>query len=387
MQKKKEKTVVIWSEGFPFKQNASNEKNSLIAKALIHAGYEVYITSKGSYGKNIKNEGTVNQIHYKCFSRNKVKLSIFKYLYAVLLEIRFLLSLTRKFHRVYLFGSYTSLIIYFFYSAFCEISKIRLVLNIMEWHINAHEKLSRLKRINSYFFDRFAFQLSAGTIAISDLIITNLKSFSNNSKYLFIPALTDVSKIDDIKRSDAAKFKYALYCGGIGYINVIETIIDAVRELGNDIHLVLVLHGKNSQLERVKLYISNIHLSDKIHIVSDLSYSDLINFYKNAFVLLVPLRDTIQDKARYPQKIAEYAACGRPIISNDVGQVGKDFSHKTDIYFANSYISTDLAKGIHEIFKNENLAKEIGKNARLKAEQYFDYLNYSVKLDLFLLYL
>lgn len=382
---KKEKAVIIWSDGFPYKQTALNEKNSLIAKALILAGYDVYITSKVAYKEKLKNEGTVDSIHYRNFSIHQIRPYFVQYIFAIISETRYILSLREKYNCVYLVGSYIPITIYLYYSIFCKISGVHIVLSIMEWHIAAHDYLSIPKRINAFLFDKYASRLSKGTIAISELIISNLKNFSSNTKFLLIPALTDINKIDEVKKKEVEKFKYILYCGGIGYIEVIEIVIDAFQKLKDEIHLVLILHGENRQLEKLKNKIANNRLSNRIHIFCCLSYSNLIQFYKNASVLLVPLRDSMQDRARYPQKISEYAACARPIVSNAIGQVGLDFCHKTNIYFANSFTSTDLAEGITTVLQDENMAEIISKNAREKAELYFDYRNYGNKLDQFLM--
>jgi len=384
IQKNKEKAVVIWSEGFPYKLTAANEKNSLIAKALIFADYDVYLTSKVTNNSGRDFEGTIDRIYYRNFSHNQLKTRFIQYIFGVISETRFLLLLKKEYKSIYLIGSYTSIVRYLLYSIFCKIFRINLVLNIMEWHIATNKDLSIPRRVNAFLFDKYAFRLSKGTIAISEFIISNLKRNKSNTKFLLIPALTDVFKIDNIEESQGAKFNYILYCGGIVYNEVIETVINTFKELKNGIHLVLILHGHNLLEEKLRNKIANDVYSDKIHVLSNLNYSSLIQYYKNAAVLLVPLRNSIQDKARYPQKIAEYSACSRPILSNEIGQVGSDFHHKTDIYYANSFTSNDLAEGIKLILQDEKLAEKISNNARKKAERYFDYKNYIKKLDQFL---
>ena len=43
--------------------------------------------------------------------------------------------------------------------------------------------------------------------------------------------------------------------------------------------------------------------------------------YKNATAHLIPLSNSIQDTARFPNKISEYLASAKPIITTDVGEI------------------------------------------------------------------
>jgi len=388
--KNNKSVVVIWSDGFPFKLTAFNEKNSLLAKALILAGYRVILTSKSSPPCNSNAYfGIFEKIQWRFFIQNQIQSRLVRSMVAVFSEMKFLLTLKKNFNKVYLVGSYYPFTVFLFYSLFCLIFNIRLVLNIMEWHIGVYRNSSIQKRINAFLFDKYAVKLSKGTIAISEFIISNLKHYSHNYKFIFIPALTDIEKIDAIQGTNQFSFPYVLYCGGLGYAEVIATIIDGFEEYykryGNmNIHLVLILHGKNEQFRALMDIILQTLSSKNVHLLNNLPFRDLIRHYKNASALLIPMRDTLQDKARYPQKIAEYAACKRPIISNAVGQIGFDFKHKSDIYFMPSYTSADLAKAIKEVIEDKKIAFTITENARLKAETYFDYKLYSLPLHNFL---
>lgn len=381
--------VVIWSDDYPFKHTAFNEKNSLLAKALILAGYDVTLTSLSSCDKEMTTVSGINDnIHWCNFDQKHIKFKPFRFFRAVLSEMRFILSLRKRYNKIYLISSYYPFPVFIFYYLFCKIYHIKLVLNIMEWHIDAYKYSLITKRIDAFLFDKFAVRLSKGTIAISELILSNLKRISSHSKYLLVPALTDLQKIDKVSLKNLYNFPYVLYCGGIGYLEVIELIIDGfeeycISEANNNIHLILILHGKKCQLEMLQKKITTKSFASQVHILSDLDYNDLITHYKSASALLVPLRNTIQDKARYPQKIAEYAACARPIISNQIGQVERDFKHKLEIYFMKSYSTKGLSTALKEVLSNTELAQIISCNARKKAESYFNYQIYSNIIDNF----
>lgn len=386
---KRNQIVVIWSEGFPYEISASNEKHKLIAKAITEAGYDVYLVSKRPYHDVKETYGVSEGIKFINFHKKEVQLSYLSFLNSTFKEFCFLKKLRSKYNRVYLIGNYSPFIIYFSYSIVCKLFNIKLVLSIMEWHISLYKNSGLVKKCNAFLFDKLAIHMSKGSIVISDMIFKNLSKSLNEEKIILIPALTDIHRIDQVIKEKIFPFKYILYCGALSYKEVITTIIlgfNKLVELGfnNEIHLILVLQGSPDQLNSFNAGLENIKCKNRIHVFSKLDYSSLIQYYKNAEVLMVPLRDTIQDKARYPQKIAEYTACEKPIISNEIGQVGTDFKHNHDIFFATDYSSEAICDSLKEVLSNLDLYQKLAINARIKCENYFHYSNYTKELDGFL---
>jgi len=254
----------------------------------------------------------------------------------------------------------------------------------MEWHLALLKGANITKRINAYFFDHFAARVSRGAIVISDYIYFKLASQKKNNKIIYIPVLTDIEKIDENDNSVNLGYKYFLYCGNIGYYDVVNLILDAYfvyRSLNPSYkeHLILVLSGENKLIDNFRSSIDAYVLSKDVNILSNIDYNILISLYKNSELLLIPLRESEQDKARYPQKIAEYSASGVPIVSNKVGQVGKEFSHKEDIYFADDFSSKSIAKAIQELMNDSELRNKIANKAKEKCLNLFDYKNYILK--------
>jgi glycosyltransferase involved in cell wall biosynthesis len=381
----KKKIVVIWSEGFPYKFSASNEKNKLLALAFANETTEVLIISKGFPPANKDAEGKFESVPFK-FMMYKKQNFVRLLLISTTREIKMLSKLKREHTKVILLASYTPIIYYAIFGLFAKILKYKLVLNIMEWHIAQHEKSSLVKKINPYLFDKFAFRFSSAAITISDYIESKLRSQKKISAIVKIPAITDLEIIQGLQFKSLNLKPYLLYCGNIGYKEVIDMLIDAytyylLNHSNSTLAFKLVLNGSKNQIEQLRKKIRLKKLENHIEILQSLEYELLISYYKNAAILLIPLRNSDQDAARYPQKIAEYAACGRPIISNRIGQVGIDFTHKKDIYFAESFNSIEYEKVIKNLLNNENLATNLGRNVTVLSQNLFDFRLYHLPLS------
>ena len=110
----------------------------------------------------------------------------------------------------------------------------------------------------------------------------------------------------------------------------------------------------------------------------------LYNYYKNAAALFIPLRPTIQDKARFPHKIGEYLASGNPVISTNYGEVKHYFIDRETMLIADVYNIDLFSDKMQFIIDNPGEAQKIGNNGKSLALSSFDYKVYGEKIINFL---
>jgi glycosyltransferase involved in cell wall biosynthesis len=99
-------------------------------------------------------------------------------------------------------------------------------------------------------------------------------------------------------------------------------------------------------------------------------------------LMLLPLKNTIASRGRWPSKINDYLAAGRPIVSTAVGDVSKLFE-EYNIGDATQDRPEDLAQSAAELLSNESRLKEMGQNARCVAEEKFAWPILGDKLEHF----
>ena len=100
----------------------------------------------------------------------------------------------------------------------------------------------------------------------------------------------------------------------------------------------------------------------------------------HAKALLIPLTDSIQDKARFPQKISEYLASGNPIITTNFGEVPFYFHDQKNALVANEYDINEYAGKFDFIVENPDISMQIGRNGKLTGLKFFDYNSYGVEI-------
>ncbi len=92
-------------------------------------------------------------------------------------------------------------------------------------------------------------------------------------------------------------------------------------------------------------------VKERILIYSNVPYTDLINLYRNSEALIIPMRNTDQDKARFPHKISEYCASDRPIITNSIGEISNYFN-ESNAYLCSEYDEQKYADVMDLLFLN-----------------------------------
>lgn len=99
-----------------------------------------------------------------------------------------------------------------------------------------------------------------------------------------------------------------------------------------------------------------------------LPQKSLVQYLGACDLLILPLKDTVSSRGRWPSKINDYLAAGRPIIASDVGDIADLFAHHA-IGYATKDDPEALAAACDSLLSDELLQKEMGRNARQLAEK------------------
>ncbi len=270
-----------------------------------------------------------------------------------------------------------------YYRIMSKLFRFSLISHYVEYRSSFKNRKKKWQRFNDVLFDKYFMFFVDGIIPISNFLITHIKESKKNLPMIKIPPLVDFSLYDNFVKNAKTK-KYFLYVGSAAYFNAIEKILEAYELINNrDYYLILILHG--SGIDSVLNTISNHRKKDLIEIKSNLDYNDLVKCYKNAEALLIPISNSIQDKARFPQKISEYLASANPIITTNYGEVRHYFKDNINALVAKDDDPFYLSEKMKYVINNPEISKKIGLNGYHTGLEYFDNNSYKILLKDFLL--
>jgi glycosyltransferase involved in cell wall biosynthesis len=115
--------------------------------------------------------------------------------------------------------------------------------------------------------------------------------------------------------------------------------------------------------------ISSLKLQEAVILTKTLQLEEIPTYLSAADVMVLPLLDNFVDGCRWPNRLLEYMACGRPVVVSSVGEAPKIVAkHKCGLV-AQSEEPTDLAQKIDYLLVHPQEAYEMGLRARLAVEQ------------------
>lgn len=370
---------------------AQTQRLLLIAKGLNEQKVNVHILCKyGTYsenGKNVEASGNYENIPYLYCSGESFRRSDFfrrniKKFRGVVLEFVFLFKKRIAGQLDYIFVSTNSFENAIYYFLLSKVLFTKAVIDNTEyWSSVNREKINFGDKI----YDFVTPILYDKVICISDFLFKHTLKFKNEKNILKIPAIVDFSKFSsETQKSDVNN--YILFCGSAVYFEIIDFIISSFEALENGcVKLVLVSsNGSNSDFEKLNIRIDSSPKKNLIVVKRDLSYEILVSLYKNSIALLIPLRPTIEDMARFPHKLGEYTASKSIIVTTNFGEIPNYFVDLKNALIANKYSIEEYAAKINFAIEQNDAIEKMKMNSFEIGLLHFDYKNNGKKTFNFL---
>ncbi len=287
---------------------------------------------------------------------------------------------------IHFFGSLTGA--YFFLrSTNCKNASI--IISLYSSKLGLHD-ISSLKFSDFLRDNRTRFLLNplAGTF-VPDFILKKVlnradriivDSYSHKSFYqrllgnnvIRIPHGVDTRKFRPIPKEKARERiglespkNIILYAGHSYLIRGIDDVIDAaklvLKKISN-IHLVLLLNPMpGSPINFIRNLASN-SLGNNVEVITKWT-KNIEDYYNAADVITLPYRCSAELPS-YPFVLLEAMACARPVVTTRIGAIPEIISNERNGVLINPKSPYKLANSIIRISKDDNFAKEIGRNAR-----------------------
>jgi len=366
--------IIINSSNYPYGY-ASVEKIKLIAKGLSLQDFTVYVINmfstlrKDKYPnhKTIGKSGKSIYIYSSgkaCAMKKASKLFLLPY---VLIKeaclINRILKVSEERNAII---QYSPFILVIWYFCLSKLLHFNLYINTMEYHVSIK------KSLNSKLFDHYSYGLAKGVIVISHFLQQLVLRKFPQKKILILPVTVD----HDLFNHDPGKTEdYILFCASAGHIRAIKFVIDSFNYVNNEtILLKLILNGTDQQIKIIQEYLDlKSNKRKKIELISELQYNELVKLYMKALVLLIPLYNDERDSARFPHKIGEYTAAGRPILTTNVGEIPYYFENNLNAFILNDISSDSYGNKLNELLNNRSTLDFVGIRGREVGLSYFDY--------------
>ena len=270
-----------------------------------------------------------------------------------------------------------------FYGLIAKTLRAPLVLLLVEHGAALDNRTSLGQKMGDRLFDKTIRFFVDGFLPISEYLVEFVKRCAPGKPYLKIPVLADFDLFAAVHRRPGPPT--FLFCSSAAYPDVVAFVLAAFEALAVDeAELVLVVSGRPGPMGRIRAAVNRSPRSRQIRLLSNLSETELIRRYVDASGLLIPLRPTRQDQARFPHKIGEYTASGNPIITTAVGEIPLYFEDGQSAFIARDYDPGLFAEKMRLVMERPDEARRVGEAGRRVGIANFDYRKYGPPLLSFL---
>lgn len=202
----------------------------------------------------------------------------------------------------------------------------------------------------------------------------NVDIFITPSKYLQNIAKADVSPIIHLpyfielrKFYELTNNYNLLFVGRLERIKGVEFLIQAASSIVKAFpQTTLTIVGDG----REKTYLLNLtkklQLEKHVQFLGWIGNKELDAYYKKASIIVVP---TVSSEA-FGLVILEAMRVGRPVIGTNVGGIPEIIDDGVNGYLVEPENPEQIAEKVMKLFSEEKLLKELGRNARKKAEAF-----------------
>jgi glycosyltransferase involved in cell wall biosynthesis len=360
---------------------AQTQRLLLIARGLQLNHCEVTVLCRnGTYSigqNNSEANGVFETIKYKYSSgysyrpNSFVKRNFLK-IKGVLNECLFLIKKRFSGELDYIFVTTNTFDKVLYYSILSKLLFTHSVIDNTEfWSAVKRQKWSFGEKLYDYLSPR----LYNKVICISDFLYTHTLQIKNETNVLKIPAIVDFEKFEDSSSQLESNGKFILFCGSAVYYPIIQFIIEAFEMIDQSkVNLVIVSsNGKPSDFKKINSRINSSPKSQFIKLKSNLEYIALVQLYKESIALLIPLRNTKEDTARFPHKLGEYTASKSIIITTNNGEIPNYFTDMQNALIANKYDTKQFSEKIKYAISEDTKLLEMSENSYRTGLKNFDY--------------
>jgi len=170
-----------------------------------------------------------------------------------------------------------------------------------------------------------------------------------------------------------------LYIGQLHGAQYIDLFIKAAKEvLSKNTEVVFMIVGEGFMERNLRDLALRLGISDKVIFTGAVAHNEIPRYIAAADVCVAAFKDTKVTRCKSPLKIAEYMACGKAVVASNVGEVRRMLGGVgilVDPDDANS-----LAEGILRIIGDKDLGDRLGKFARIRVEEKYNWVKTTANL-------
>lgn len=237
----------------------------------------------------------------------------------------------------------------------------------------AEEHASPVTKVLS-FFERWTLKHADRITYVSEFLGQEIKKLGLSQK---ANKITNGANLDEVKLIDQKKAqgklgldkktKYLVSVGNTYFPQALKVLFSSLKKISRKEKVKLLMVGLVEIAPEIRPIFKQIE--KEVVLTGSISFQEVLLYLSAADVLVLPMAENPIEKARFPIRLGDYLASGKPIAASGIGEV-KYYLEKNKAGLTSSPHSVDeLVENIIKLIKNKSLSQKISQNARNLAER------------------
>ena len=215
-------------------------------------------------------------------------------------------------------------------------------------------------RNREYSLYRKALKKAKFVITTGNFVRTKAQEFSNVVEPVVPMMNTNEGDLYNEKSPTIIDIPSLLFVGRLSYEKGINELIDAAELLKNkkiEFHLNLVGGGEKQWFDNIKKKIERKNLNSYVSLLGPISEKNKLNeIFKSSDIFVFP-----SHHEGFPRVVYEAMTFGLPMVLTNINAYNGTFEDKRHCTMVNIENPNELASGVLELLKNEELRKQYSK--------------------------
>lgn len=361
------------------------ELGNTVSFFVIYPGYNNLNNELSAISDGIKYEYTCGTIWLKEMNRlAKLKIAIF--------GIKNALKKIKRIQKLkgidcIVFGT-NNLVQTFPFYIYCKKKHFKM---IREYNEYPPPELGFKRKIPFYteLLYRLEFNIFDGMILISRALDDFFKRrLSSKKRKILVPIIVDPARFTNTPQKYSKKKNIVFVGDVLGEKDGVQLLIDSfvkIHKMIPDQKLILIGDISDKKgLVSLKKKIEKKEIKDKIVFTGYIEREQVIQYLDMAKLVVLARPANKQAEAGFPTKLGEYLASGNPVICTKVGDIPLYLKDGENAFICEPGDTVAFSQKILEIFRNQNKAKQVGKNGRKLVFKEFNYKFQSKRVEDFI---
>lgn len=253
-------------------------------------------------------------------------------------------------------------------------------LNELPWTLKSHPNV----------IERRTSPLSGalGAVCISAFLERWAYDWSRSSRRTLevrrVPIVVDVDELSDVgyRPAESAQVLMAASAGFFSDLQLVLESMETVWQTEPTCRLVITGWIEGDHLAHQAFsQVCNVSRPQNVALTGYMPRSQLLAAYGTSAALLAPLAPGSRSEARFPTKIGEYLASGRPVIITGVGEPGRLLRDGLNAYVADTPDPVGYGNAILRAIRSSDAGSTVGHNGRKLAMEEFHYSKWGESLE------